>query len=55
MKAVRRFLQREDGPTAVEYAIVLAGILGLAFAAITVFGLQAQGTFDNNASAITGS
>ena len=39
------FLQREDGPTAVEYAVMLALIIVVCIAAITALGSNAQGTF----------
>jgi pilus assembly protein Flp/PilA len=37
-RSVCRFLKSEDGPTAVEYAIVLAGILLLVWGAVGVLG-----------------
>ena len=35
---IRRFLVRADGPTAVEYAVMLALIIGVAVGAVTYFG-----------------
>ncbi len=40
---VWRFLVREDGPTVVEYAILLALLVGMMMAAIMYVGEQAQG------------
>jgi pilus assembly protein Flp/PilA len=40
-----RFLKREDGPTAVEYAVMLALIIVVCVAAITTLGNNANGTF----------
>jgi pilus assembly protein Flp/PilA len=52
MQPVARFLQKEDGPTAVEYAVMLALILLVCFAAIGAFGTTASQTFANNHSSI---
>jgi pilus assembly protein Flp/PilA len=41
------FLKREDGPTAVEYAVMLALIIVVCIAAITTLGSNANGTFSN--------
>jgi pilus assembly protein Flp/PilA len=45
-KAVR-FLKQEDGPTAVEYAVMLALIVVVCIAAITTLGSNANSTFAN--------
>jgi len=42
-----RFLKEEDGPTAVEYAVMLALIVVVCIAAITTLGTNAACTFDN--------
>jgi pilus assembly protein Flp/PilA len=39
------FLKREDGPTAVEYAVMLALIIVVCIAAITTLGSNASQTF----------
>jgi pilus assembly protein Flp/PilA len=44
---VRRFLREEDGPTAVEYAVMLALIIVVCIAAITTLGKNASNTFNN--------
>jgi len=44
---VSRFLQDEDGPTAVEYAVMLALIIVVCIAAVTTLGQNASGTFNN--------
>jgi pilus assembly protein Flp/PilA len=46
-EAVRRFLETEDGPTAVEYAVMLALIVVVCLAAITTLGQNANNTFGN--------
>ena len=50
-KAVR-FLKKEDGPTAVEYAVMLALIIVVCIAAITALGTAANNTFTNVGGAI---
>jgi pilus assembly protein Flp/PilA len=40
------FLKREDGPTAVEYAVMLALIIVVCIAAISALGSNASGTFN---------
>jgi pilus assembly protein Flp/PilA len=42
---VIQFLRREDGPTAVEYAVMLALIIVVCVAAITALGTNANQTF----------
>ena len=42
---VVKFLKREDGPTAVEYAVMLALIIVVCIAAITTLGNNAKSTF----------
>ena len=42
-----RFLRDEDGPTAVEYAVMLALIIVVCIAAITSLGSNASNTFSN--------
>ena len=51
---VRRFLKSEDGPTAVEYAVMLALIILVALGAITTVGTTTQGTFTNIGSTLSG-
>jgi pilus assembly protein Flp/PilA len=50
MKSLTRgmvnFLKREDGPTAVEYAVMLALIIVVCIIAITALGSNASGTFN---------
>ena len=45
IQKVANFLQREDGPTAVEYAVMLALIIVVCIAAITTLGANANNTF----------
>jgi pilus assembly protein Flp/PilA len=41
------FLRAEDGPTAVEYAVMLALIVVVCITAITALGTAANKTFSN--------
>jgi pilus assembly protein Flp/PilA len=45
MQQVASFLKREDGPTAVEYAVMLALIIVVCITAITTLGTNANKTF----------
>lgn len=45
--SVKAFLQAEDGPTAVEYAVMLALIVVVCIAAITALGSNANEVFGN--------
>ena len=49
---VNRFLKSEDGPTAVEYAVMLALIIIVCLAAITAVGTQAAAQFNNIATQV---
>lgn len=44
---MRRFMVAEDGPTAVEYAVMLALIVVVCLAAIGTIGTNASNTFNN--------
>jgi pilus assembly protein Flp/PilA len=46
-RSVRDFLKREDGPTAVEYAVMLALIIVVCIGSITLLGKNANNTFSN--------
>ena len=41
------FLKAEDGPTAVEYAVMLALIIVVCISAVTTLGSNANNTFSN--------
>jgi pilus assembly protein Flp/PilA len=47
---VQRFLTSEDGPTAVEYAVMLALIIIVCLTAIQSIGTNANTTFSNVAT-----
>ena len=46
-QAAVEFLAREDGPTAVEYAVMLALIIVVCITAITTLGTNANKTFES--------
>ena len=50
---VVNFLKAEDGPTAVEYAVMLALIIVVCITAITAIGTNANKTFQNVADNLT--
>ena len=47
LRKVVSFLKKEDGPTAVEYAVMLALIIVVCLVAITTLGQQANNTFSS--------
>jgi pilus assembly protein Flp/PilA len=49
-----RFLKRDDGPTAVEYAVMLSLIIVVCVAAITTLGKNANQAFSYVGSNIKG-
>ena len=49
---VQRFLASEDGPTAVEYAVMLALIIIVCLTAITAVGTNTNATFGKVASSM---
>ena len=51
-KKLVSFLKKEDGPTAVEYAVMLAVILVLVVGTIRLIGSNANNVFSNTASTL---
>jgi len=47
------FLQDENGPTAVEYAVMVAHIIVVSIAAIATLGTKVSSTFSTTATKIT--
>ena len=54
LKSVVKFVKAEDGPTAVEYAVMLALIIVVCIGAITTLGNNANSTFGTVGSAVGG-
>ncbi|MGC8639437.1 MAG: Flp family type IVb pilin [Isosphaeraceae bacterium] len=55
MTKVQRFLTSEDGPTAVEYAVMLALILVACITIVRSLGTSISGTFSTVNSAVSAS
>jgi pilus assembly protein Flp/PilA len=53
--SIATFLKDEDGPTAVEYAVMLALIIVVCIGAITTLGKNANDTFTSVGTAISSS
>jgi len=51
-QAFVNFLKREDGPTAVEYAVMLSLIIVVCLVAITALGKNASATFNTVAQQV---
>lgn len=51
---LHRFLVSEDGPTAVEYAVMLALIIIVCLAAISSVGTRTSATFNTVANSLSG-
>ena len=49
------FMKKEDGPTAVEYAVMLALIIVVCITAITALGTNASNTFTYVGNQVKGS
>ena len=52
VQSVRNFVEREDGPTAVEYAVMLALIIVVCVAAIQAVGTNASAKFQSVAQTL---
>ena len=52
--SIVRFLKAEDGPTAVEYAVMLALIIVVCIGAITTLGNNANTKFNSVATTLGG-
>ena len=48
IQRIQRFLRSEDGPTAVEYAVMLAMILLVCIASILVLGEATKSLWESN-------
>lgn len=54
MKKFIEFLKKEDGPTAVEYAVMLALIIVVCLTTIAAVGTNANTTFNSVSTKLTG-
>jgi pilus assembly protein Flp/PilA len=55
MKKFIEFLKKEDGPTAVEYAVMLALIIVVCLTTIAAVGTNANSTFNSVSTKLTAS
>lgn len=53
-QAIVNFVRRDDGPTAVEYAVIIAFVLVVCLAAIAVVGTATGGVFISTSSSVGG-
>lgn len=47
LRRLLRFLRREDGPTAVEYAVMLGFIILVVFSAVQTVGSKTNAVYSN--------
>ena len=52
-QSIRQFLADEDGPTAMEYAFMLALIIAVCLLGINSVGTATNASFSNSANSIT--
>lgn len=52
VRSIRRFFKSEDGPTAVEYAVMLALIVIVCLASIRLIGTNANTQFNRVAQSL---
>ncbi|MGL4511665.1 MAG: Flp family type IVb pilin [Lacipirellulaceae bacterium] len=52
--AILRFLRDEDGPTSVEYAVMLAMIAGVTIGSVLAMSNATATNFDNSATLLSG-
>lgn len=50
IKHIKQFLKNEDGPTAVEYAVMIALIVATCLSSIGLLSTQTAASFDNSAT-----
>jgi len=53
MRPLWEFLRDESGPTAVEYAVMLALIIGVCLGAIGFFGTTASGSWQDTSGKLS--
>jgi pilus assembly protein Flp/PilA len=53
VRSVVNFVKAEDGPTAVEYAVMLALIIVVCIGAVTALGTSASSTFQSVSGTIS--
>jgi pilus assembly protein Flp/PilA len=54
VKLIKRLLRDEDGPTAVEYAVMLALIVGVCITSVNVLANATGDSFETSSGQLTG-
>ncbi len=54
LRTIASFIAKEEGPTAVEYAVMLALITAVCVSAITALGINANKTFTSVSKVVGG-
>ena len=54
LRQLRRFVESDDGPTAIEYAMIVALIAVFCMASIRAFGADVIAAFNRAANAVSG-
>ena len=54
IESIKHFLTEEDGPTTVEYAVLLALILAVIFVSVQLLGTSINSSFLESANMISG-
>ena len=54
LNLIKKFLREEDGPTAVEYAVMLALIIAVCLAAVNQMAHATADSFDTSANNLKG-
>lgn len=55
LNRIKRFVRAEDGPTAVEYAVMLSLIIVICLGAVKAIGTNAKSTFTAVSAQLSGS
>jgi pilus assembly protein Flp/PilA len=53
LRKIRNFLVAEDGPTAVEYAVMLALVIIICISAINLVGQETQQSFNKTSNSVS--
>ena len=54
IKLIKKLLREEDGPTAVEYAVMLALIVAACVGAVNAMAVATANSFDDSAAELDG-
>lgn len=54
LRSIKRFLREEDGPTAVEYAVIIALIVVVCISSVNALSTATKASLDASSNAISG-